>query len=80
MAPLAGYLINAYMQDCWVLEGCSSWLWGSFGLLLPASPADINIIWPMILCGAGFGLFESPNNHTIITSAPPTIAVEPAGR
>ena len=39
-------------------------------VLLPASPADINIIWPMILCGAGFGLFQSPNNHTIITSAP----------
>ncbi|MDD9839774.1 hypothetical protein BZG15_27635, partial [Escherichia coli] len=44
---------------------------GLFSLvLLPASPADINIIWPMILCGAGFGLFLSPNNHTIITSAP----------
>lgn len=44
---------------------------GLFSLvLLPASPADINIIWPMILCGAGFGLFQSPNNHTIITSAP----------
>jgi DHA2 family multidrug resistance protein-like MFS transporter len=24
----------------------------------------------MALCGAGFGLFQSPNNHTIITSAP----------
>ena len=24
----------------------------------------------MILCGAGFGLFQSPNNHTIISSAP----------
>ncbi len=33
-------------------------------------PSDLNIIWPMILCGAGFGLFQSPNNHTIITSAP----------
>lgn len=58
------------MQDCWgfrvVHHGC-----GAFSLvLLPASPADINIIWPMILCGAGFGLFQSPNNHTIITSAP----------
>lgn len=39
-------------------------------MLLPASPSDISIIWPMILCGAGFGLFQSPNNHTIITSAP----------
>ena len=44
---------------------------GLFSLvLLPASPSDFNIIWPMILCGAGFGLFQSPNNHTIITSAP----------
>ena len=24
----------------------------------------------MMLCGAGFGLFQSPNNHTIITAAP----------
>ena len=22
------------------------------------------------MCGAGFGLFQSPNNHTIVTSAP----------
>lgn len=44
---------------------------GLFALmLLPASPSNISIIWPMILCGAGFGLFQSPNNHTIITSAP----------
>ena len=25
----------------------------------------------MALCGIGFGLFQSPNNHTIVTSAPP---------
>ena len=24
----------------------------------------------MVLCGAGFGLFQSPNNHTIISAAP----------
>ena len=24
----------------------------------------------MALCGMGFGLFQSPNNHTIVTSAP----------
>ncbi len=23
-----------------------------------------------MICGLGFGLFQSPNNHTIITSAP----------
>jgi DHA2 family multidrug resistance protein-like MFS transporter len=24
----------------------------------------------LVLCGIGFGLFQSPNNHTLITSAP----------
>ena len=37
---------------------------------LPDRPADIDIIWRLALCGIGFGLFQSPNNHTIITSAP----------
>ena len=26
--------------------------------------------WRLALCGLGFGLFQSPNNHTIVTSAP----------
>ncbi len=44
---------------------------GLFGLaLLPSSPSDLDIIWRMALCGAGFGLFQSPNNHTIVASAP----------
>ena len=28
------------------------------------------MVWRMALCGAGFALFQSPNNHTIVTSAP----------
>ncbi len=44
---------------------------GLFGLaLLPSTPSDLDIIWRMALCGAGFGLFQSPNNHTIVSSAP----------
>lgn len=44
---------------------------GLFALaMLPGSPSDLDIIWRMMLCGAGFGLFQSPNNHTIISSAP----------
>ncbi len=38
--------------------------------VLPANPSDVDIIWRMILCGAGFGLFQTPNNHTIISAAP----------
>jgi DHA2 family multidrug resistance protein-like MFS transporter len=47
----------------------------AFGLgslaLLPASPTDFDIVWRMLICGAGFGLFQSPNNRTILSSAPP---------
>ena len=44
---------------------------GLFALAtLPLMPTDADIIWRMALCGAGFGLFQSPNNHTIITAAP----------
>src|SRR5205807_977712 len=42
--------------------------------VLPAHPADANIAWRMALCGLGFGLFQSPNNHTIVTTAPPARA------
>jgi len=38
--------------------------------LLPAHPAPADIAWRMALCGAGFGLFQSPNNHIIYTSGP----------
>ncbi|NDO80109.1 MFS transporter [Citrobacter sp. NCU1] len=71
MAPLAGYLIEKVHAGLLGALGLVVMAAGLFSLvLLPASPSDIRIIWPMMLCGAGFGLFQSPNNHTIITSAP----------
>ena len=30
----------------------------------------LDVVWRMALCGAGFALFQSPNNHTIVTTAP----------
>jgi DHA2 family multidrug resistance protein-like MFS transporter len=37
---------------------------------LPPQPGALDIAWRLALCGVGFGLFQSPNNHTIVTSAP----------
>ncbi|HDW4726667.1 TPA: MFS transporter [Salmonella enterica subsp. enterica serovar Typhi] len=71
MAPLAGYLIERLHAGLLGALGMVIMAAGLFALvMLPGTPSDLNIIWPMILCGAGFGLFQSPNNHTIITSAP----------
>ena len=38
--------------------------------MMPAHPSHIDIIWRMFLGGIGFGLFITPNNSTIIASAP----------
>jgi DHA2 family multidrug resistance protein-like MFS transporter len=38
--------------------------------LLPRHPGTFAIAWRMSLCGMGFGIFQSPNNHAIMTSGP----------
>ncbi len=38
---------------------------------LPPSPHEADIVWRLVLCGLGFGLFQSPNNSIIVGSAPP---------
>jgi len=71
-SPVVGRLIGRY----------SGGLLGSLGMallalglallaVLPPHPSQLDIVWRMALCGVGYALFQSPNNHTIITSAPP---------
>ena len=71
VAPIAGRLIHRYGGG--LLGGIGLGLLAAgLALLafLPAAPANWRIALPLALCGAGFGLFQSPNNHTIVTSAP----------
>lgn len=71
MAPIAGRLIEKYHAGLLGGLGLALFAAGLFLLaMLPVQPADADIIWRMMLCGAGFGLFQSPNNHTIISAAP----------
>ncbi|MFH8134742.1 MFS transporter [Pantoea osteomyelitidis] len=71
MAPIAGRLIERVHAGLLGGIGLALFAAGLFLLaFLPAHPQDGDIIWRMMLCGAGFGLFQSPNNHTIISSAP----------
>lgn len=73
VAPIAGRLIDRYPDGLLGAIGMSAFACGLWLLAaLPANPSDLNIAWRMALCGAGFALFQSPNNHTIVTSAPLT--------
>jgi len=38
--------------------------------LLPADASSAEIAWRMAVCGLGFGFFQSPNNRTMLASAP----------
>jgi DHA2 family multidrug resistance protein-like MFS transporter len=38
--------------------------------LLPADATSLAIGWRMAICGFGFGFFQTPNNRTMLSSAP----------
>jgi MFS transporter, DHA2 family, multidrug resistance protein len=71
IAPLSGRLADRH----------HSGLLGGLGLLLlaaglallafyPVGAGPAGLIWRMALCGAGFGLFQPPNNRTLLSAAP----------
>lgn len=70
-APIAGRLSDRISS---AILGFGGLLLLVVGLLfmafLPAHASPANIVWRMVLCGAGYGTFQAPNNRTIVTSAP----------
>jgi len=72
MAPIAGRLIGKYPDGLLGGIGLATLATGLALLAaMPVHPGNADIAWRMALCGLGFGLFQSPNNHTIVTSPPP---------
>lgn len=70
-APLAGRLVERVHPGLLGGIGMGVFAIGVLSLyLLPAHPAEWDIIWRMALCGMGHGLFQTPNNVTIVSSAP----------
>jgi MFS transporter, DHA2 family, multidrug resistance protein len=71
VAPLAGRLADRYPAG--LLGGAGLLTLASGLCLLALYPMDgdaAGLLWRMALCGAGFGLFQAPNNRTIMGSAP----------
>ncbi|GGH64819.1 MFS transporter [Comamonas phosphati] len=70
-APIAGRLIGKYPDGLlggigMAMFACGLWLLAA----MPEATAGWDMVWRMALAGSGFALYQSPNNHTIVTSAP----------
>lgn len=71
VAPIAGRLADRYPAGILGVIGLSTLFIGLFSLAqLPADPSHWQIVWRVALSGAGFAIFQSPNNRAIMTSAP----------
>ncbi|MGH8689050.1 MAG: MFS transporter [Burkholderiales bacterium] len=71
-APIAGRLADRYSAGALGTLGLAVFAVGIALLaLLPAAPSNVDVVWRMALAGVGFGLFQSPNNRVILSSAPP---------
>lgn len=70
-APIASRLVERYPAG---LLGGIGLLLFALGLLtlavLGEDPSPADVIWRMALSGFGFGLFQTPNNRTMIAAAP----------
>jgi DHA2 family multidrug resistance protein-like MFS transporter len=72
MAPIGGRLSDRHSAG--ILGGLGLVLLGIGMVLLatlPASPGIANIVWRMVICGFGFGFFQTPNIKALMSSAPP---------
>jgi DHA2 family multidrug resistance protein-like MFS transporter len=71
VAPIAGRLADRVRAGLIGGIGLAIFAVGLFALSqLGAHPGTFDIAWRMAVCGVGFGLFQSPNNRTIVGSAP----------
>ncbi|HEV7960339.1 MAG TPA: MFS transporter [Rhizomicrobium sp.] len=70
-APIAGRMAERYPAGLLGGVGLVVFAGGLAALaMLPLHPSLTDIVWRMALAGAGFGMFQSPNNRTMIAAAP----------
>ncbi|MFL9927052.1 MFS transporter [Herbaspirillum lusitanum] len=72
MAPIAGRLSDRYPVGILGGVGLAMLCFGLFSMtFMPERPDAWEISWRMLICGMGFGFFQSPNLKALMTSAPP---------
>lgn len=72
VAPMAGWLVGKVHPGILGGIGLTIMSAGCFLLaFVPVDTAPLGLVWRLMLCGMGFGFFQSPNNHMLLSSAPP---------
>jgi MFS transporter, DHA2 family, multidrug resistance protein len=80
MAPLAGRLSDRVSVGVLATAGLSVLTVGlALYATLPPNPTGLDIVLRGIVCGLGFGFFQSPNNREIMGSAPREKSASAAG-
>lgn len=70
-AVLAGRLADRWPAGLLGGVGLVTLAGGLFALArIGPHPSDLDLLWRVSLCGAGFGTFQTPNNRTLVGSAP----------
>lgn len=71
IAPIAGRLADRHHAGVLGAIGLTSMTAGLvLTALLPPNPSAADIMWRLVLCGAGFGIFASPNNRLMMNAVP----------
>ena len=71
IAPIAGRLADRHHAGLLGAIGLTSMTAGLLlTALLPPDPSAANIMWRLVLCGAGFGIFAAPNNRLMMNAVP----------
>lgn len=79
-APLAGMLSDRYHPGILGGVGMAIATGGMLLLaLIPEGATQLDIAWRIAVCGAGYGLFLSPNSKVVISAAPIARAASAGG-
>ncbi len=71
IAPVAGRLADRHHAGVLGAIGLTCMTSGLIlTALLPADPTTFDIMWRLVLCGAGFGIFGAPNNRLMMNAVP----------
>ncbi|HYD08263.1 MAG TPA: MFS transporter [Reyranella sp.] len=71
VAPIAGRLSDRHHAGLLGAIGLTSMTAGLvLTALLPANPSTPDIMWRLVLCGMGFGIFSAPNNRLMMNAVP----------